>query len=90
MFGQAISQMAKYLAEISRLSDVKARTEDELLDIKLTGKADEDVERNIHARIAKLETQISLCKQFLEFWKEVLKSGIQILASFNELVSSGR
>ena len=91
-FGLAIAQVAKYTAKIEELTESRAVYEDMLLNIKAGDKdslSDEQkaMMKSLHSEIAKLEIQIGLCKQFLEFWKEVLKSGLQILGMFNELIA---
>jgi len=82
------AMIAKYSDMLDDLTGKHAELESRLLNSDQAGSS--DTKTADRKDLARIDFQLALVKQFLEFWKNTIKSGIEILKSLDELATSGR
>ena len=82
---QALSRIAEYSG---RLETATALMGD--VQVQLEKAGDVDVKKDLRSQQAKLSYLIGLYKEFLEFWKDVIKTALSLLKMFNELAQGAR
>ena len=82
----AIRKIGEYTANIGRLSEYVSELESQ--SVKALEDKNNEVYKDIIKRLAQAKTLLNMLKDFLEFWKEVLKGILGIMKMFNELVGN--
>ena len=86
--GIAIQQIAKYSSLMEALApQIQAKEGELLLAVNDPNKAKVG---EIQQVLTRLKTLMGLAKDFMEFWKEVIKGVMGILKSINELAQGAR
>lgn len=86
--GLAINKIAEYTSFIGVIAEKVANLEAEL--VKSTANKDDNAVRDVQRQLTLYKTLLGLVKDFLEFWKEIIKSVLGLLKSFNELAQGAR
>ena len=86
--GLAIQQISNYTSIIGTVAEKIANLEGDLISAT-TNKNDAAI-RDIQLRLTTYKTILGLVKDFLEFWKDMIKSILGLLKSFNELAQGAR
>ncbi len=83
--GLASIKIAEYTSNISGLTEELGGLENQAIAIAAAGKKDDPALKDLNKQIAVLKAIISMMKDFLEFWKDVIKSVLSLFKLFNEL-----
>ena len=86
--GLAITKLAEYTSAISRLTEEVGNEESKLL--AATASKDDNAIKDVQRRLTLLKTMVGLMKDFLEFWKDTIKSFMAIFKMMNELAQGSR
>lgn len=86
--GLAMRQIGQYTGEMMVISGKIADTEAEA--ITATAAKDDAKMKLVQQKLTLLKTLFGLIKDFIEFWKDVIKSVMGLLKSLNELAQGAR
>lgn len=85
--GIAMARIGEYSGALERATAKHAEVQDLLEAAALRG---ENAPPELRKEMAKLSLLMGLYKEFIEFWKQVIKDFLALLKSVNELASGAR
>lgn len=85
--GIAMGRIGEYSTRLEEATSKHAELQDKLLAATVEGK---NPDPQIRAQMAKLSILMGLFKEFIEFWKQVIKDFLGLIKSINELASGAR
>ncbi|MBI1857500.1 MAG: hypothetical protein HYR97_00040 [Candidatus Melainabacteria bacterium] len=84
----AITKIAQHTSAMESLSQQIAEAEAE--HIKAAGGKDPDAVKVALAHLTRLKTLFGMAKDFVEFWKDVIKTILGLIKATNELAQGAR
>ena len=86
--GLAIQKISEYTGALQTISEEVDKTEYDVM--KAANEKSGDAFKEAHIRLTRLKTLMGLIKDFIEFWKDVLKTFLGLLKGMNELIRGGQ
>ena len=83
----AIERIGYFSSKIDEITQKVSVLEIDLLG---TGEEDKAAKQDIKAQLARLNFQLGLCKEFIEFWKQVIQTTLNLIKSLQELAQGAR
>ena len=74
----------------AKIDEITARVADLEIELIGTDEKDKDSRQDIKSQLAKLNFQLGLCKEFIDFWKNVIQTTLNLIKSLQELAQGAR
>ncbi len=86
--GLAMLSIATYVGKLDTISEQISQAEADV--IKATGDKNDVLMKQAQLRLQMLKALYGLIKDFIEFWKDVIKTTMGLLKQMNELAQGAR